>query len=352
MTKSVPPLIRKPCRIAIVGECPGGNEIVDKRPFTGASGQLLAKLCTEAGIDWNAVTLTYIFLERPRDNDAKNFFIKPKAFKSLGHDPKSTRRHPTHGYLDPAHLPALDRVLGELDDCGAEVVIATGGIAFWALGFDHKISAHRGVLHSLTLPSGRVVTVVGTYHPSMVMREWSYRPIVVADLRKAATGKSDERRPRTVRIPQTLSELKSLLTKYADAEFVAYDIETEAGQITHISLAPSATEVLVIPIWDRSKAQNSYWALVDELDVWRLLWKFFNRKRRWLTQNGSYDMTYLRDMFIKPNGTWEDTMLLHHAVFCEQPKSLGFMGSLYTSEAAWKELRVKKPKGKDIKSDE
>lgn len=351
MTKRVPPLIRPGSKIAIVGECPGGNEIVDRRPFTGASGHLLAKMCEEAGLPWNELTLTYVFLERPSSGDSKNFFIKPKAFKSLGHDPAITRRHPTHGYLDPTRVPELHRVLQELDSSGVDTVIACGGITFWALGFDAKISAHRGVINQLTLPSGRTVKCIGTYAPAMVMREWSYRAIVVADLRKAIDGE-EKRTPRTILIPQTLRELKAELNRIWDAPFVAYDIETEAKQITHISLAPSATEVLVIPIWDKSKPQWSYWSTPDELDVWRLLWKFFNHKRRWLAQNGSYDMTYLRDHLIRPNGVWEDTMLLHHATFCEQPKSLGFMGSLYTSEAAWKELRVKKAKGKDVKADE
>jgi hypothetical protein len=35
----------------------------------------------------------------------------------------------------------------------------------------------------------------------------------------------------------------------------------------------------------------------------------------------------------------EDTMLMHHALFPELPKSLGFMGSIYTNEAAWKLIR-------------
>jgi hypothetical protein len=34
-----------------------------------------------------------------------------------------------------------------------------------------------------------------------------------------------------------------------------------------------------------------------------------------------------------------DTMLLHHAMYPELPKSLGFLGSIYTNESAWKLMR-------------
>jgi uracil-DNA glycosylase len=349
---TIKPLLIPGCTHILVGEAPGASEMLDNRPFTGPAAKLLRAMLHEAGLDPTALSMTYVFPEKPRDGDIKNFFIKAKAFKALGHLPAASRKHPTMGYLDPARMADIGRVLQEIDSSGATTAIVLGGVAFWVLGFDHKISAHRGVLHKLTLPSGREINVVGTYNPAMVQREWSYRSVVVADLRKAATGAEAQRTQRKIVIPETLAELRSELAKLADAEFVAYDIETEAKQITCISLARSSTECLVIPIWNKTKPGWHNWSVSDEMDVWRLLWRFFMHKRRWLTQNGTYDMTYLRRLFIKPNGTWEDTMFLHHAVYCEQPKSLGFMGSLYTDEQAWKELRVKKPKGKDIKADE
>jgi len=35
----------------------------------------------------------------------------------------------------------------------------------------------------------------------------------------------------------------------------------------------------------------------------------------------------------------EDTMLLHHALQPESLKSLGFLGSVYSDEGSWKQLR-------------
>jgi hypothetical protein len=38
----------------------------------------------------------------------------------------------------------------------------------------------------------------------------------------------------------------------------------------------------------------------------------------------------------------DDTMLLHHALYPEMQKDLGFLGSIYTNEASWKINHKKK----------
>jgi hypothetical protein len=42
----------------------------------------------------------------------------------------------------------------------------------------------------------------------------------------------------------------------------------------------------------------------------------------------------------------EDTLLLHHALYIEMEKSLRFLGSIYTDEAAWKDMRAEAETGK------
>ena len=44
-------------------------------------------------------------------------------------------------------------------------------------------------------------------------------------------------------------------------------------------------------------------------------------------------------MNIKTLGFRDDTMIMHHCLYEELPKSLGFMGSIYTNEASWKLMR-------------
>jgi hypothetical protein len=56
-----------------------------------------------------------------------------------------------------------------------------------------------------------------------------------------------------------------------------------------------------------------------------------------------YDITFIyRAWGIKVIGAEDDTMLLHHALQPESLKGLGFLGSVYTDESAWKQMRKRK----------
>ena len=65
-----------------------------------------------------------------------------------------------------------------------------------------------------------------------------------------------------------------------------------------------------------------------------------------LWQNEAYDLQYLARMGFIVRNSQHDTMLLHHAHYPEMPKSLGFLGSIYCNETAWKELRTAKEQEK------
>jgi hypothetical protein len=131
------------------------------------------------------------------------------------------------------------------------------------------------------------------------------------------------------------------------------DVETEAGQITHLSIAASPTTTLVIPLWDKRKpGYHHFQDPAEELKVRLWIQKLLSDPRVIkLFQNACYDLMYLREEFGRVIGLVEDIMLIHHAMQIELPKSLGYMGSLYTTEGAWKHMRVK-PKTAVNKKDE
>jgi DNA polymerase I-like protein with 3'-5' exonuclease and polymerase domains len=67
-----------------------------------------------------------------------------------------------------------------------------------------------------------------------------------------------------------------------------------------------------------------------------------DRSIRKLFQNGVYDISFLlRAYGIKTMGAAEDTMLLAHALQPESLKGLGYLGSIYSDEGAWKHMRKK-----------
>jgi hypothetical protein len=59
-------------------------------------------------------------------------------------------------------------------------------------------------------------------------------------------------------------------------------------------------------------------------------------------QNGLFDIAFLyRSLGFKVHGATHDTMLLHHSLQPESLKSLEYLGSLYTDEGSWKQMRKK-----------
>ena len=81
----------------------------------------------------------------------------------------------------------------------------------------------------------------------------------------------------------------------------------------------------------------------DMVKCWNLVRSILgDRKIPKLFQNGSYDVSFLlRAYGIKTLNCAEDTMLLSHALQPEGLKGLGYLGSIFSDEGAWKHMRTK-----------
>ena len=110
-----------------------------------------------------------------------------------------------------------------------------------------------------------------------------------------------------------------------------------------IGFAPSIDEALCIPFLDpRKRPSQNYWeTLEEELEAWGLVKQICESDIPKLGQNGLYDIQYLFRYGIKVSRYLHDTMILHHAMYPELEKGLGFMGSVYTDEAPWKLERAR-----------
>jgi hypothetical protein len=177
------------------------------------------------------------------------------------------------------------------------------------------------------------------------LRSWAWRPILVADLIKASREAEfpDIRRPtRQVLINPTLAEVWAF-ARFAQAlgpDELACDIETGAGMIKCISFAASPQSAICIPFVDLTNPSGNYWpTLTDELSAWSAVRALLTLPCPKVGQNFLYDLQYITRMGIMPRNCTEDTMLLHHALFPEMKKGLGFLGSIYTNEASWKLMR-------------
>jgi uracil-DNA glycosylase len=325
-------------KIAIVGECWGEQEALIGKPFQGYSGQELTRMLQEAGISRRDCFLTNVLALRPPQNDVAALCGK-KAEVGDGYTLPHLGK--TGQYLRPEFLPELDRLRAELAEVKSNVVIALGATACWALLQTNGIGALRGtVATSSLLP----IKVLPTYHPAGVLRNWAWRPIAVADLMKAKRESAfpEVRRPRRfILVNPTIDECWEWIDRHLGTE-CACDIETKFGMIEMIGFSANAEHAMVVPFWDRAKGGN-YWPSPNiEHDARRIVRHILeNSKITKIFQNGCYDLQYLLKEGYRPRGCREDTMLLHHALYPELQKGLGFLGSIYTSEPAWKLMRGK-----------
>lgn len=334
------------CKIAIVGEAWGEHEERLQSPFVGPSGHELMKMLGEAGIKRSECYLTNVFNLRPRPtNDIQNLCADSPPPSTHNMPPLSKGK-----YLRSEYFPQVRRLYSELQRVRPNITIAMGNTAAWALLLSTGITKFRGVCQPAAAPEVQGLKVLPTIHPAVLFKgagAWAYRPLIVLDLRKARRESEypEIRRPeRTIYIEPSLEDLEWFYRAHLMyAEEITFDIETAGDQITCIGFAPSERVALVVPFSDPRRDGGSFWTTADdELYAWNFVRKVLALPCPKVAQNGLFDITFLWRHGIPVNNFDEDTMLLHHALQPESEKSLGFLGSVYTNEAAWKTMRRRK----------
>jgi DNA polymerase I-like protein with 3'-5' exonuclease and polymerase domains len=154
---------------------------------------------------------------------------------------------------------------------------------------------------------------------------------------------------RQVIVNPTLKEISEWTgMALEDDSRLAVDCETAGSLITCISFATSPKSALTIPFRSKDGTRN-YWNNEEaEIIAWSHVRLLLECGRPLVFQNGMYDMQYFIKMGFNLQYAYDDTMLLHHSLYPEVQKSLGFLGSIYTNEASWKLLgrhRATKIKG-------
>lgn len=345
-------------KIVLLGEAWGRDEAAARSPFVGATGRELNRLLEETGflppgtarqIAPNAYKFdiplrdriyaehglypTNVFNVRPEGNKVEN--LCGAKWGSL--PPIRPGKYIRPEYAEK-HLPRLER---ELNDQAPNLIIGLGATACWfALGHS-AITKYRG-----TIAATRFGKFLPTYHPAFLFHgAWDQRVVVKFDLEKARREAEfpEVRRPeRFIYIPDSLDDLAWARREIASASRLSIDIETVGDQITCIGFAWSKDHALVIPIFDFSKEDRNYWGHNEERPVWQFIREVCESPTPKVFQNGLYDIHFLSRRYgIHPAACNDDTMLLHHALQPEVKKGLGFLGSIYTNEPAWKLMRAR-----------
>jgi uracil-DNA glycosylase len=262
----------------IVGEAPGADEVERGRPFVGASGMELDAMLREAGLDRRECFLTNVCHERPPSyqrngkwvhNDIDQWFLGKTRAKTEGICAVASR-YPagpiTGGIEELRSALAIHRPI---------LCIALGNTPLWALTGHTGITKWRGSVFDTreardTGPAAVGGKVICTFHPADVLRQWTHRPIVVQDFRRALreSAYSKVRKPTWhFTIPTSTAEVFDWFRTFSRDELVC---DTEGwGRVDCIGFAASSQHAICIPFAHETGVGDTlenlhYWSVEDE----------------------------------------------------------------------------------------
>lgn len=308
-----------PYRIALIGEAPGADEVVAKRPFVGVSGRLLDYLLSRVGILRSACLLGNVSQLRPPANDITAFAWEGREIQE-----------------------GLQTLRSDLNEFRPNLCVLLGATSLRAAkGYYESITNWRGSLFTggeNTPFAGR--KCLATYHPASALRVYEQTPLILFDLKRARTeGESPDLvlPERTIQVARTTEEVEQWFDAHKGQK-LGTDIEGYVDNLTCISFADSPTNGFVVPF---SGPQGNYWSMDDELRVWLAVKSFLvDSSTSFVLQNGLYDRFVLAYTYgIHITNVVDDTLVKHWELYCELPKRLSLQASLYTKEPYYKDER-------------
>lgn len=331
-----------PARIMIIDDAPGEREEKDGIPLVGYAGREFSQMLQEAGIMRSECFITSVLTSRPPHDEATAFIAETKKEITGSHVLLRDK------FVLPPLVEGIERLKREIELCRPHLIIALGNIPLWALTGQWGITSWRGSVMQCDLDLGLDYRpkVIPVYHPSLIMRQWSWRQICVHDLRRAKLeAKSVEinlpdysfvTRPDYSTAVSVLAQLYAQVCERSGK--LAVDIETRAGHIACIGIAWSTRDAICIPLMDSTKPEG-YWPLGQELQLMDAMRRLLTHENCGVVgQNFLYDAQYFwRHLHYVPN-VKRDTMIAQHVLFSNLPKDLSYLSSMYCSyHTYWKD---------------
>lgn len=322
-----------PAEVMLVGEAPGAEEERLGQPFIGSSGQELDRMLTEGGFNRADCFTTNVCRLRPPGNDMSEWIAR-------------TKKQPTgmvrwkDVWANPAVAVGYQLLEKEIAAVQPSLIIPFGNTSMYALTGKWGITDWRGS----QLVGERGLKILPTYHPAAILRQWSWRSTVIADLQRAKRWLESDApkpvwnmviKPSFLQVMATLARLEQELNE--GFKLLSFDIETKVGHIECVAIAWSELDALCIPFM-ASGAPTGYWSETEEcaiIDALRRVLAHVNA--RVVGQNLAYDAQYTWRWWHFVPRVWQDTMISHHTAFCELLKRLDYQASLYCKHyVQWK----------------
>lgn len=300
-------------KIYLVGESPGSDEVDERRPFVGTSGQLLRGVLGRNGISEDSIRFTNLCQYQPPYNQ----------FKAL---------------LRSSELEAgIQELTDNIREFRPNVVAALGNWPLYFLtgrsgkkGAGTGIGKWRGSILPCTLQGCDGVKVIASYHPAYIVRTRSAYPIFDTDIKRVVSDSSfpELRYPlREFIIDPRGDELEHWTRCLCESENLACDIET-VKRTSHIlchGFSPSPSTSVVIP---HSSTDFHRRDCVDRI--------YRSSAKKIFHNGGTFDIPILEMNGFSVEHYWWDTMVVQHVMWSELPKSLDYLCSIHTRQPYYK----------------
>lgn len=328
--------------ILFLGDAPNDEADIKGRPFVGSDGHLLSRALRLANMTDPSAVPDYF--EPGLRGETRRLLWERRAHSFAYVLPEPL---PRNADMKTAIARTTDADLVNLGELIAvtlpNVIVTLGDLALWSVTGETSSEQWRGAPRKATRFEALAEKVFPTYPLDRVQAQYKMFGPLVADLMKVRNeAQFPEVRSTEVALwlEPDLGDLAVFKSEHIDrSDLLTLDIETAVDQIVCVQIATDRRTAIVLPFVDYRQPSRSYWAQADdEIRAWQWLAEVLDTPIPKLGQNfTAYDAQWLLSkMGIGVRNLRHDTRLMHHILQPELPKSLAFMGSMYTQMPRWK----------------
>jgi len=284
-------------KIAFIGEGPGKDEFRayergdSETAFVGRSGRQLDRMLSAIGIPHSECYFTNVVKQEIPEDDITNF------------DRETIGKWTETLHEELAKMPNVN-VLVPLGNIALEAVSGIKTITWngdgTMKGKPSGIGNWRGSVIS-GKPDSKLssLKVISTYHPAYILRVWSNRAIVLADLDRI----KEDMHTRKLNLPEhniiiepSIQQFREFMPLAMESDRIATDIENLKRQIFCIGVAISENDALCVPFfWPDGR---SYWSIEEEREVLMALHMLLTKHKKQIGQFYFHDAYYYHYMCV------------------------------------------------------
>src|ERR1035437_4046806 len=316
-----------------ISDGPVGEDLKTNYALTGYGGNLLRDYCK--GVNLNL------------DDFYRTCLVKeplPKLFKGKNDEEYSTQIQKLIKTYSPI-------ILNEINALQPNLIIPLGELSFNYFTNLNGIRKFRGSVlplsgaFSLNKTNIKVLPILGP--TPYLIQEYRLRPITRIDFAKIPRNLTDCPIPDNfynIWVARSSSALRTFIERHYQSTiarngFLTFDIETYFQIPICISFCFDGFESVCVPLVDSSIDRDNRTLMME------LVAKLLASPIPKVNQNIKYDWKIMERWNFSVNNVVGDTMLGSSTLYCEFPKNLGFLTSIYT------DLPYFKDEGKEFDPD-